>query len=67
MKVAELCRKHGISEPTFYSWKAKFGGMSVSDAKRLKQLEDENAKLKRLLAETMLDIAVLKDITSRKW
>ena len=64
---AELCRKHGISEPTFYAWKAKFGGMSVSDAKRLKQLEDENAKLKKLLAETMLDNAVLKDITSRKW
>ena len=67
MKVTELCRKHGISEPTFYAWKAKFGGMSVSDAKRLKQLEDENAKLKKLLAETMLDNAVLKDITSRKW
>ena len=67
MKVTELCRKHGISEPTFYAWKAKFGGMSVSDAKRLKQLEDENAKLKKLLAEAMLDNAVLKDITSRKW
>lgn len=67
MKVAEVCRKHGISEPTIYAWKAKFGGMSVSDAKRLKQLEDENAKLKKLLAEAMLDNAVLKDITSRKW
>jgi len=67
MKVAEVCRKHGVSEPTFYAWKAKFGGMSVSDAKRLKQLEEENAKLKRLLAEAMLDVAVLKDITSRKW
>ena len=65
MKVAEVCRKHGISEPTFYAWKAKFGGMSVSDAKRLKQLEAENAKLKKLLAEAMLDVAVLKDITSR--
>src|SRR6476660_8920557 len=65
MKVAEVCRKHGISEPTFYAWKAKFGGMSVSDAKRLKQLEAENAKLKKLLAEAMLDNAVLKDITSR--
>ena len=63
MKVAEVCRKHGISEPTFYAWKAKFGGMSVSDAKRLKQLEDENAKLKKLLAEAMLDNAVL---TSRR-
>jgi putative transposase len=67
MKVSDLCRKHGISQPTFYSWKAKYGGMSVSDAKRLKQLEDENAKLKKLLAEAMLDNAVLKDITSRKW
>ena len=67
MKVSEVCRKHGISEPTFYAWKTKFGGMSVSDAKRLKQLEDENAKLKKLLAEAMLDVAVLKDITSRKW
>ena len=67
MGTAEVCRKHGISPPTFYAWKAKYGGMSVSDAKRLKQLEDENAKLKKLLAEAMLDNAVLKDITSRKW
>jgi putative transposase len=67
MKVGEVCRKHGISEPTFYAWKSKFGGMSISDAKRLKQLEEENAKLKKLLAEAMLDNAVLKDITSRKW
>ena len=67
MKTAEVCRKHGISQPTFYAWKAKFGGMSIPDAKRLKKLEDENAKLKKLLAEAMLDNAVLKDITSRKW
>jgi len=67
MKVSELCRKHGISEPTFYAWKSKFGGMSVPDARRLKQLEEENARLKKLLAEAMLDNAVLKDITSRKW
>jgi putative transposase len=67
MKVSEVCREHGISEPTFYAWKAKFGGMSISDAKRLKQLEVENAKLKKLLAEAMLDNAVLQDITSRKW
>jgi len=67
MKTAEVCRKHGISQPTFYAWKAKYGGLSVPDAKRLKQLEDENAKLKKLLAEAMLDKAVLKDITSRKW
>jgi putative transposase len=67
MKVAEVCRRHGISEPTFYAWKAKFGGMGISEARRLKQLENENAKLKKLLAEAMLDNAVLKDITSRKW
>ena len=66
-KVSDLCRKHGISEPTFYAWKSKFGGMSVPDARRLKQLEEENARLKKLLAEAMLDNAVLKDITARKW
>ena len=63
--TADVCRKHGISEATFYKWKAKFGGLEVSDAKRLKALEDENGKLKKLLAEAMLDIAVLKDINSR--
>ena len=67
MKVSDLCRGHGISEPTFYGWKSKFGGMSVPDARRLKQLEEENARLKKLLAESMLDNAVLKDITARKW
>ena len=67
MKVSDLCRKHGISEPTFYAWKSKFGAMSVPDARRLKQLEEENARLKKLLAEAMLDNAVLKDITARKW
>lgn len=67
MKTADVCRKHGISEATFYKYKAKFGGMEVSDAKRLKALEDENARLKKLLAETMLDNAVLKDINSKKW
>ena len=67
MKVSDLCRKHGISEPTFYAWKSKFGGMSVPEARRLKQLEEENARLKKLLAEAMLDNAVLKDITARKW
>jgi len=66
-KTADVCRKHGISEPTFYAWKSKFGGMSVPDARRLKQLEEENARLKKLLAEAMLDNAVLKDITARKW
>lgn len=67
MKVAEVCRKHGISEATYYNWKAKFGGMTVSDAQRLKALENENAKLKRLLAESRLDIAALRDVMGRKW
>jgi putative transposase len=67
VKTADLCRKHGISEATFYNWKSKYGGMDVSDARRLKALEDENRKLKKLLAETMLDNAMLKDLTSKKW
>lgn len=67
MGTAEVCRKHGISTATFYAWKAKFGGLEVSEAKRLKSLEDENARLKRLLAEAMLDNAVLKDIAAKKW
>ena len=66
-KTADVCRKHGISGATFYNWKAKFGGMEESDAKRLRALEEENAKLKRLLAETMLDNAMLKDVASKKW
>jgi putative transposase len=66
-KVAELLRKHGISEATFYNWRAKYGGMTVSEAKRLKELELENARLKRLLAEAELDKAALKDLLSRKW
>lgn len=65
--TADVCRKHGISPGTFYNWKAKFGGLDVSEAKRLRALEDENAKLKKLLAETMLDNAVLKDLASKKW
>ena len=67
MPTAEVCRRHGISPATFYKWKSKFGGLEVSEAKRLRSLEDENAKLKKLLAEAMLDIAVLKDITGKKW
>jgi putative transposase len=63
----DICRKYGVSSATFYKWKAKYGGLGISDAKRLKALEDENAKLKKLLAETMLDNAILKDINSRKW
>jgi len=66
-KTADVCRKHGISDATFYKWKTKFGGMEVSEARRLKALEDENAKLKKLLAEAMLDNAMLKDIASKKW
>ncbi len=66
MTTAEVCRRHGISPATFYKWKSKFGGMDVSEAKRLQALEDENAKLKKLLAETMLDNAMLKDLTGKK-
>jgi putative transposase len=66
-KTADLCRKHGISEATFYNWKSRYGGMDVSDAKRLRALEDENRKLKKLLAESMLDNAALKDLLSKKW
>jgi len=62
-----ICRKHGISTASFYKYKSKFGGMDVSDARKLKALEDENAKLKKLLAEQMLDNAMLKDVASRKW
>ena len=62
-----MCRRHGISGATFYKWKAKFGGLEVTEAKRLRTLEEENAKLKKLLAEAMLDIAVLKDISTKKW
>jgi putative transposase len=66
-KTADVCRKHGISDATFYKWKAKYGGMKVSDARRLKVLEDENTKLKKLLAEAMLDNAILRDVAARKW
>lgn len=66
-KTGDLCRRHGISEATFYNWKAKFGGMDVSDAKRLKQLEAENAKLKRLLADAELDKLMMKELLSKNW
>jgi putative transposase len=66
-KAADLGRKHGVSEGTLYNWKAKYGGMEVSEAKRLKQLEDENAKLKKLLAEAMLDGSALRELLSKKW
>ena len=65
VKTAEVCRRHGISDATFYKWKAKYGGMEVSDAKRLKALEDENRRLKKLVAESMLDNAALKDILGK--
>lgn len=65
--VAELCRRHGVSEQSFYRWKAKYGGMDISEAKRLRQLEEENSRLKRLVAEQALDIVMLKDLNSKKW
>ncbi len=65
--VADLCRKHGLSSPTFYKWKAKYGGMDVSEARRLRALEDENTKLKLLLADAMLDNVALKDLLGKKW
>ena len=65
--VADLCRKHGVSSASLYKWKAKYGGMEVSEAKKLRALEDENAKLKRLLADAMLDNSALKDLLGKKW
>ena len=67
VSVADLCRKHGVSDASIYKWKAKFGGLEVSEAKRLKTLEDENTRLKRLLADAMLDNAALKDLVGKKW
>ena len=65
--TADVCRRHGVSSATFYKWKAKFGGLDVSEAKRLKALEDENLRLKRMLADAMLDNAALKDLRGKKW
>lgn len=65
--VADVLREHNISQGTFYRWKAKFGGMDVSEAKRLRALEEENSRLKRLVAEQALDIQILKDVNSKKW
>ena len=67
VSVADLCRKHGVSDASIYKWKAKFGGMEVSEAKRLRALEDENGKLKRMLADAMLDNVALKDLLGKKW
>jgi putative transposase len=66
-KTADVCRKHGVSEATFYNWKAKYGGLEVSEAKRLRAMESENARLKKLLADAMLDNAALKDLLAKKW
>ena len=66
-KVADLCRKHGISDATFYNWKAKYAGMTVAELRRLRELEAENAKLKRIVADQVLDISALKDLLGRKW
>ena len=67
MKTADLCRKYGISSATLYAWKAKYGGMDVSQARKLKVLEEENGRLKRLLADAMLDNAVLKEVAAKNW
>jgi putative transposase len=65
--VAELCRRHGVSEQSLYRWKAKYGGMDVSEAKRLRKLEEENGRLKKLVADLSLDVQMLKDVNSKKW
>ena len=67
LSAKELCRRHGVSEPTFYKWRSKYGGMEVSDARRLKALEDENAKLKKLLAESMLDVSTLREMLGKNF
>ncbi len=67
LSAAEVCRKHGISDATFYKWRSRFGGMEVSDARKLKGLEDENRKLKKLLAESMIDNATLKEMLTKNF
>jgi len=67
LKTGDVCRRHGISEATFYNWKSKYGGMDVSEARKLKALEIENARLKRMVADLHLDIEILKDVNSKKW
>lgn len=67
IKVSDLCRKHGISDATFYNWKSKYGGMKVDELKRLKELEQENARLKRIVANQSLEIDIIKDVISKKW
>lgn len=67
LKISDACRPHGISEQTYYRWRSKYGGMEISEAKRLKELEEENSRLKRLVAEQALDIQILKEVNSKKW
>ena len=67
IKVSDLCRKHGISDATFYNWKSKYGGMKVDELKRLRELEQENARLKKIIANQSLDIDIMKDVISKKW
>jgi putative transposase len=67
MKIPELCRKHGISDVTFYKWRSKYGGLEISEARRLKSMEEENRKLKHIVAEQALDIRALKDVVAKKW
>jgi putative transposase len=67
IKVSDLCRKHGISDATFYNWKSKYGGMKVDELKRLRELEQENARLKKIVANQSLDIDIMKDVISKKW
>jgi len=67
LKVSDICRKHGISDQTFHNWKKKFGGLTLSELRRLRELEQENSRLKRLVADQALDIQILKDVNSKKW
>lgn len=67
MRVSDICREIGISEPTFYNWRSKYAGMTASDIKRLKELEEENSRLKRIVADQQLDLQILKDVVSKKW
>jgi putative transposase len=67
MPVREVIKKHGISEPTFYAWKRKFGGMDIAEAKKLRSLESENARLKKLLAESQVENSILKEVAAKKW
>lgn len=67
MKVADICRKHGISDQTFHNWKKKYGGLTVDELRRMKELEQENSRLKRAVADLTLDVQILKDINSKKW